>query len=75
MSTIDALRQDIEEHGEVHAFVDEGGRDRTIELRRGTTDFDDQRRVVTVEASDADHVVPYENINDWYKPLDFYHHE
>jgi len=72
---IERLQDDIEMHGEVHAHVEEAGRERTVELRKGTTWFHEDAEVVTVEGSNTTHRLPFDRIMDWYLPKDYYHHE
>jgi len=72
---IDLLKTDVADHGEVHAHIEEAGREQTVELRQGTVTWDDTHGAALVEGSDTQHRLPYDRIVDWYKPRDYYHEE
>lgn len=72
MTIINTLKVDVEEHGEVHAVVeeiDEG----EVEIRQGTTTFDEENDVVHIDDGQTTHTIGMDRIVYWYKPMDFLH--
>lgn len=68
---IQLLVQDVKDHGEVHAVVEE--LEHEIEIRMGTTYVSTAGNVLRIVSSDTEHVVPFDRIAYWYLPRDFYH--
>jgi len=77
---IDRLREDIVTHGEVHAVVEEpdagehfGDGQEEVELRLGTTEFDSEAGLVTIEGADTIHRLRLDSIVRWYLPVEVAH--
>jgi len=66
------LRNDIEQHGEVHATFEE--HDEDVELRKGTVDICDDCNLITVDAaSEPIERFGYDSLVSWYMPEDRRH--
>lgn len=74
---IERLREDIHAHGEVHAVVEEAGAGEfdgeEVELRLGTTEFDVEAGLVTVDDGRTLHRFSVDSIVRWYLPVEFTH--
>ena len=71
MGFIDVLEADVEQHGEVHAHVEE--HDDEVEIRLGTTEFDRDNEVLRIETADTERVIGFDRIVSYYLPTEFYH--
>lgn len=69
MTSRGALQAATNEHGEVHAHVQDVGE---VELRRGTTTFRDDHFIV--ESDDTDYYFAYEHVTYFYRPDDVFAH-
>ena len=66
----DTILEDLEEHGELHAIVEE--HDDELELRLGQTDIMEDGRIV-VTSYGEEHVFHYERVVSYYKPEEIWH--
>ena len=80
MSEYEAIQQledDVEEHGEAHAVIEEAGAGgvggEEIEIRQGTTTFDYDAGLLFVEGADHSHRVRMDRVVRWYLPYEFGH--
>lgn len=69
MTVIEQLQADVEEHGEVHAIVEE--EDKEVEIRQGTATFGED--VLTLDNGQTTKPIATDRIVSWYKPVSFYH--
>lgn len=65
------LYRDVRDHGEVHVVVEE--HDAEVELRKGQTEFLWERRCVTVDGPDTEHVFDFDRFVRHYKPKTIFH--
>lgn len=68
---IKRLESDVQKHGEVHAVIEE--HDDELEVRQGTTDFDYQDGVITVDDGTTLHRVGMDRVVRWYFPVEAFH--
>jgi hypothetical protein len=70
---VEALLYNVNDHGEVHATVEE--HDKELEIRQGTAYFDFKNGVIRIatERGFNDLVVSMDRIVDWYTPLEAWH--
>lgn len=75
MTLIEQLKADVEEHGEVHAIVEETPADveddAELEIRQGTATFKDG--YLTLDNGQTTLRVDVDDIVSWYKPVGFFH--
>lgn len=63
------LREDVEEHGEVHAVVAE--HEDEVEIRQGTASIGEE--VIRLDNGRTTLTIDADEIVSWYKPVEFYH--
>jgi len=75
----EVLHQDVLKHGEAHVIVDEhdsvGGEDsdHELEVRKGTTVFDYDVGLITIEGADTIQRIGMDAIVRWYLPKEYAH--
>lgn len=74
------LQEDIHDHGEVHAVIEEpdageffDNEHDEIELRLGTTTIDTEAELITIEGADTIHRIDADAIIRWYLPVEVAH--
>ena len=65
------LEADVESYGEVHSIVEEF--ESEVELRRGTTDFDYEVGLITVDDGQTLHRIGMDRVVSWYLPTSMLH--
>lgn len=65
------MESDVENHGEVHAVVEE--HDEEVEVRKGTSIFNYEDGVVVIDGADTLHTVGMDRFVSWYLPQEFHH--
>lgn len=80
MTRIERLKEDVEEHGEVHAIlVDDIDEDRELEIRKGPVEWDvwldeDDEDAFTIRDGHGNlRAFWYDDIVHWYKPREIWH--
>jgi len=71
------LEEDVRGHGEAHVVVEEAGAGEVdgeeLEVRLGTTTFDHDADLITIEDGRTIHRVTAESIVRWYLPVELGH--
>lgn len=71
------LKEDVFNHGEVHAVIEEAGAGHVegeeVEIRQGTSTFDFDALMLTVEDGETLHRFAFEKVVRWYLPVEFGH--
>lgn len=74
---IEKMEEQVEEHGEVHAVIEEAGaggvEGEEIEVRQGTTTFDYDSEALCIEGADTTHFVAMDRVVRFYPPTEFGH--
>lgn len=83
MSKIQLIKDDVDEHGEVHAVVEEAGAGEhfeedgdeleELEIRQGTASFDLESGVITLTNGRTELRLEADSVVRWYKPMEFGH--
>lgn len=70
---IDAFKDDVEQHGEIHVVMEE--RDRELEIRNNNNvDWDEPcDGLFTIEFNSQIHRFQYDRVVDWYVPEEIWH--
>lgn len=68
---IQTLEEELEQHGEVHAAVEDV--DVEVEFRLGTTSFDYDAGLLSVDDGDTTHHFSMASVVSWYRPFSLFH--
>ena len=72
MSIKHELQADVDQHGEVHATIEE--HDAELEIRRGQVHWDTpSERCFTLRSHGELHTFQYDRVVNWYTPQDIWH--